>query len=88
MIYIFAPFFTVTDCDQNYMQMINLKLTLRNFASIGVCKSFQIFVIVPGVVLKLCYFHFLKKLLRNSFNPAPLVQTKQEDCIFRCNNTI
>ena len=27
-------------------------------------------------------------LLRNSFNPAPMVQTNQEDCIFRCNNTI
>ena len=26
-------------------------------------------------------------LLRNSYNPAPLVQTNQEDCIFRCNNT-
>ena len=25
MIYIFVPFFSVTDCDQNYMQMINLK---------------------------------------------------------------
>ena len=25
MIYIFVPSFSVTDCDQNYMQMINLK---------------------------------------------------------------
>ena len=25
MIYIFVPFFSVMDCDQNYMQMINLK---------------------------------------------------------------
>ena len=25
MIYIFVPFFIVTDYDQNYMQMINLK---------------------------------------------------------------
>ena len=25
MIYIFVPFFSVTDCDQNYMQMIKLK---------------------------------------------------------------
>ena len=24
------------------------------------------------------------RMLRNSFNPAPLVQTNQEDCIFRC----
>ena len=45
MIYIFVPFFGVTDCDQNYMQMINFKKLLEYF------KSFKIFVIVPGVVL-------------------------------------
>ena len=32
--------------------------------------------------------YFVTRVLRNSFNPAPLVQTNQEDCIFRCNNTI
>ena len=51
MIYIFVPFFSVTDCDQNYMQMINLKKLPEYF------KSFKIFVIVPGVVL----YSFFKK---------------------------
>ena len=51
MIYIFVPFFSVTDCYQNYMQMINLKKLPEYF------KSFKIFVIVPGVVL----YSFFKK---------------------------
>ena len=63
MIYIFVPFFGVTDYDQNYMQMINLKKLPEYF------KSFKIFVIVPGVVLH----SFLKNVpIVSAYSQCPL----------------